>query len=330
MKRKIRDFLLYRTAVDFGKCKLSSKERAFYRSFNNEIFSLARSLPESTQTDSILFLMRYAGVALGNEPDFFANYYSPAWSIIYWLGRDNTLPTERLTPGDVKNAVTGHAMAMFLHSLDDHLSDGQISVSPLTLLLRSQAWTILNRAFRNLAQECAKGEQAVQSHIDEYYSSQRLAQPDESIDDYCNLFRKQMAIGFIAPILLAMKMNGISGFTQDIVTAYGSFGVAWRLLDDIKDIIQDIEKGTRTAIYFYLPKKLRTNWDNNAGESRGAAKGSDIVLLERILEHGVIEKTKERICAELDTAANMVEAYNMTGFGRELRCLAQPLLLSAD
>ena len=42
--------------------------------------------------------------------------------------------------------------------------------------------------------------------------------------------------GMIAPILLSMKMTGISDFTRDIEIAYGSFGIAWRLLDDIRDI----------------------------------------------------------------------------------------------
>jgi hypothetical protein len=60
-----------------------------------------------------------------------------------------------LDEGDVTNAVTAQSMAMFLHSLDDHLVDGQVSVTPLTLFLRSQAWTIMTRAFCNLADENA-------------------------------------------------------------------------------------------------------------------------------------------------------------------------------
>ena len=325
MKGRIRDFLLYCETMDFGKGKLSKMESTFYRRFSNEILSLCRSLPESAQTDSMLFLMQYSGVNLGDELDFFANYYPPAWSILYWLSHDHTLPTKRLKKGDVTNAVTAQSMAMFLHSLDDHLTDSQISVSPLTLLLRSQAWTIMNRAFCNLAEGVPAGERTVRSFIDDYYSSIQDSKGQKSLDSYCDLFRRQMAIGMIAPILLSMKMTGISDFTRDIEIAYGSFGIAWRLLDDIRDIRRDMEKGAHSAIYLCLPKKIRTHWNNNTIRSRAAAKDSTNAILNHILEHRLIEKIKERICAELETAASIVEAHNITGLAREFRCLAHPL-----
>ena len=223
MKGRIRDFLLYCETIDFGKGELSKMESTFYRRFSNEILSLCRSLPESVQTDSMLFLMQYSGVNLGDELDFFANYYPPAWSILYWLSHDYTLPAKRLKKGDVTSAITAQSMAMFLHSLDDHLTDSQVSVSPLSLLLRSQAWTIMNRAFCNLAEGVPAGERTVRSFIDDYYSSIQDSKGLKSLDSYCDLFRRQMAIGMIAPILLSMKMTGISDFTKDIQIAYGFF-----------------------------------------------------------------------------------------------------------
>ncbi|MGA2465913.1 MAG: hypothetical protein ABSH06_16365 [Thermodesulfobacteriota bacterium] len=226
MKGRIRDFLLYCKTIDFGKGELSKMESTFYRRFSNEIVTLCRSLPESVQTDSILFLIQYSGVNLGDELDFFANYYPPAWSILYWLSHDYALPAKRLKEGDVTSAITAQSMAMFLHSLDDHLTDGQVSVSPLTLLLRSQAWTIMNRAFCNLAEGVPAGERTFRNFIDDYYSSIQDSKGLKSLDSYCDLFRRQMAIGMIAPILLSMKMTGLSDFTRDIEIAYGSFGIA--------------------------------------------------------------------------------------------------------
>jgi hypothetical protein len=134
-----------------------------------------------------------------------------------------------------------------------------------------------------------------------------------------------MAIGLIAPILLSMKMTGISDFTRGIELAYGSFGIAWRLLDDIRDIADDIEKGAHSAVYLCLPEEIRVHWDNNTMKSRAAAEGSTNTILSHILEHRLIDKIKERICAELETAASLVEARNMTGLAREFRCLADPL-----
>ncbi len=325
MKGGIRDFLHSCKTADFGKVELSKRENAFYRRFNNEILYLCRALPESVQADAIRFVMWYFGANLGNKMDFFANYYSPSWSILYWLSRHWSHPNKRLMKGDVTSAITAQSMAMLLHSLDDHLTDRQVPVSPLTLRLRRGAWTIMKRAFHNLAEGIPSGEKTVRRFIDEYCSSVQGSKGLTSLDRYCDLFRKQMAIGMIAPVLLSMKMKGISDFSRDIEIAYGSFGIAWRLLDDIRDISRDMEKGVRSGIYLCLPKKVKTHWNNHNSKSHATAKDSLITVLNYIQEYQLIEKTKERICIELETAASIVEAYDLTGLAREFRYLARPL-----
>jgi hypothetical protein len=325
MKGSIRDFLLHCKTINFGKVRLSKTESTFYQQFSKEIIALCRSLPKAAQTDAILFLMCYSRAILSDKLDFFANYYSPTWSILYWLSHNYTFPRQQLKKSDITNAVTAQSMAMLLHSLDDHLIDGQVSASPLTLLLRSQAWTIMNRAFRNLAEGVPAGEEAVGSFIDAYYTSIRDSHRPESLDSYCGLFRNQMSIGMIASILLSMKMTGNPDFTRDIEMAYGSFGVAWRLLDDIRDIGDDIKNGAHTSIYLCLPEEVRTHWNNNATRSRATARISTNAVMNHILENGLIDKIKERICSELETAASIVEAHNITGLAREFRCLADPL-----
>jgi hypothetical protein len=325
MKDRIRDFLLYCETMEFGKGQLSERENNFSQRFSNAILSFCRSLPKSAQTDSILFLMKYGGINLGEKIDFFANYYSPTWSILYWLIHTHTLPTHRLKKEYITNAIKAHSMAMLLHSLDDHLIDNQVSVSPLTLLLRSQAWTIMHRAFSNLVEGVPAGEITVRSFIDDYYSSTQDSKGLKSLDSYCDLFRKQMGIGMIAPFLLSMKITGNSEFTKDLETAYGSFGIAWRLLDDIRDISRDIEKGTHSAVYLCLPKKMRTHWKKHNIGSRDAAKDSFNAILNHLLENGLVDKIKERICTELETAASMVEGHHLIGLTKEFRCLAHPL-----
>jgi len=214
---------------------------------------------------------------------------------------------------------------MFLHSLDDHLTDQQVPVSPLTLLLRTRAWAIMDRAFLGLAHGVPAGMRTVRCFLDDYYSSMQDSNGLKSLDNYCDLFRKQMALGMIAPTLLSMKMTGMSDFTRDLQIAYGSFGISWRLLDDIRDIDGDIEKGSHSAIYLCLPKKVRTHWNNNTVKSRAAAKDCTNAIVNHILEHNLIDKIKKRICAELQTAASIVEAYGLAGLARELRDLARPL-----
>ena len=170
----------------------------------------------------MLFLMQYAGINLGDELDFFADYYPPTWSILYWLSHDRTLPTKRLKKGDVANAVIAQSMAMFLHSLDDHLTDNQLPVSPLTLLLRSQAWMIMNRAFCRMAENLPGGTRKLEDFLDSYYSGLQDSKKPVNLDTYCHHFKKQMAIGFVAPILLSMKITEKSYFIRDIEMAYGS------------------------------------------------------------------------------------------------------------
>jgi hypothetical protein len=325
MKDRIRDLLLYCKTMDFGKGDLSKKERIFYRRFSKEILSLCRSVPPSAQIDAILFLMRYSGISLGGELDFFSKFYPPAWSILYWLSRDSTPYAKRLKNRDVTNAVTAQSMAMFLHSLDDHLTDRQVPVSPLTLLLRTRAWTIMDRAFLNLADGIPAARKTIQRFLDDYYSSIQDSNGPKSLDDYCDLFRKQMALGMVAPTLLSMKMTGMSDFTRDLQSAYGSFGISWRLLDDIRDIGHDIKKGSRSSLYYCLPEKIRTRWNPLNATNPAGANDSTRAILNHILERGLVDRVKERMCAELETAASIVEAYDLAGLAREFRCLAHPL-----
>ena len=46
-------------AIEFGPVRLSNEAQAFRNEWNEEIIALCRSLPESTQTDAILFFMKY-------------------------------------------------------------------------------------------------------------------------------------------------------------------------------------------------------------------------------------------------------------------------------
>lgn len=325
MKRNIRDFLHHCETMDFGRIIFSKTEGNFYRRFSNEIIALCRSLPESVRTDSILFLLKYFGVNLSEGVDFYAHFYAPTWSILYWLSHNNTLPTNRLKKGDINNAVTAQSMAMLLHTLDDHLTDEQLNVSPLTLLLRSQAWTIMNRALGNLAKGIPGGSRTSQGFLGQYYSNIQDSKEQNNLDSYCCHFRKQMAIGMVAPILLSMKMERIADFARDMEMAYGSFGIAWRLLDDIRDIDRDMERGAHSAIYLCLPNKMRNHWNNHNNRSRTAAKEAWNAVLDHLLEYRLIEKIKERICEELRAASAVVEIYGLKGLSREFKCLAYPL-----
>lgn len=321
MADNIINFLAYCSKMNFGPVSLTDREKDFCTDLNNEIFSLFKSLPESTRTDALLFLMRFFRIPFGEKFSIFMQYYVPAWSVIYWIiqcfPHDKDLEAE-----DRKRAITAHTMALLLHPLDDHLNDGQIPISHLTLLFRSQAWMIMNNTLKRLADEIDGGEEIVQGFMNDYYSSIRNSKEIPLLDNYCEHFRKQMATWLIVPVLVTKMKTNNEEFTYAIQNAYESFGIAWRLLDDINDIQIDMMKGAHSSIYTCLPESIRNYWDKD----KEAKKNSySKVILDYILENSVIERIKERICNELDLAASTADNCNMIGWADEFRCLLSPL-----
>jgi len=81
-------------------------------------------------------------------------------------------------------------------------------------------------------------------------------------------------------------------------------------------------KGAHSSIYVCLPENIKSHWDKNTEDKNGNyAK----VILEYVLENGVIDKLKERLCDELESAVYIADEYNVGGFANEFRCLLNPL-----
>jgi len=134
-----------------------------------------------------------------------------------------------------------------------------------------------------------------------------------------------MATGLIVPALITKRMTPNEEFAGAIQTAYGSFGTAWRLLDDIKDLETDMTKGIHSAIYICLSEDLKNWWDRDTGEKTVKNSGSAKVILDYVLEDNVIDRLKERICSELESAASIADYYEITGLAEEFRSLLRPL-----
>ncbi|CAB1059254.1 hypothetical protein D1BOALGB6SA_4012 [Olavius sp. associated proteobacterium Delta 1] len=321
MPDKIEKLRSFCSGINFAEVDLSSEEEEFRRQFNHAIITLCKSLPESTQTDAILFFTQYLVTPIGRELNFFKNYYAPAWSILYWLINAD-FGDKRPDPEDIKSAVTAHAMALLLHPLDDHLHDGQLPATHLTMLLRSQSWMFMNTALNHLTHGFDGGEHIVRELIDNYYASIGRSAEIQALDSYCDLFRKQMATWFIVPVLMTKKMAADEKLTHAIQTAYGSFGIAWRLLDDLKDIETDMLNGSHSAIYICLPENIQAYWDQGTPEKDIGRAG---IILDYIQEHRVINSIMERLCSELESAASIVDGYHMKSLAHEFRCLLRPL-----
>lgn len=308
--------------IRFGAVPDTAGTTTFRRALNQEILDLIRSLPLSMHTDAIVFFMQHMGASLIPAFDLFCNYYPPAWSILYWIEQREP-PVTSLTSEDRRCAKTAHAMALLLHPLDDHLNDGQLPASHLTLLLRSQAWRCMHAALTALAVGVPDGDALVQGFLNDYYAS--IASPPviASLEGYSTHFRNQMATGMIVPVLMACKRFADECFTAALKRAYGSFGIAWRLLDDLQDIESDRISGSRSAVYYCLPEGLRSQWALTADDI--SRQGGDRIA-DFIETHDVGDKIRAQVIRELNSAANISEEYGMRGLAAELRALARPLL----
>ena len=321
MNDKIKEFLLSCSEIGFGEVNLAEGEKKFCSELNDEIHALCKALPPSIQTDALLLLMRYFRRTFVGKPSFFMNYYTPAWSVIYWIIHCRPDRGD-LSQQDIGNAKTAHSMALLLHPLDDHLCDGQLAVTHLNLLMRSQAWMIMNNSMRNLAEGLVDGNQIVDGFIDDYYCGINSSDDIASLDGYVDLFRKQMATGYVVPVLLSKKISSNGEFAAAIQPVYGSFGIAWRLLDDINDIEADMMTGSKSAIYACLPESLKKCWDKNRNQKNSDDTES---ILNYVAANGVAEKIVGRIRIELESGAATADKYRLTKLADELKCLAKPL-----
>jgi hypothetical protein len=324
METSITDLLASCSRIDFGPVDLSEEEKEFSREMNREIILLCKSLPGSTQTEAALFLLGYLRVSLDDGVNFVRYFYAPAWSILFWLMKSNPGET-RLKQKDMQNAKTGHTMAMFLHAIDDHLTDQQVPVTHLTLLLRSQSWMVMNYAFSKLATAVDGGAEIVEHFIDDYYWSIYNSDGIASLDSYCDLFRKQMATALIVPVLIAKRKKADEEFVKSVQAAYESFGIAWRLLDDIQDMEKDMTRGVCSSLYTCLPDEIRKGWNRAKDEQADGNGDCARQVLNYVMSSGIIGKIRQRICSELESAASRADSCDMTGFADELRCLLRPL-----
>jgi hypothetical protein len=190
------------------------------------------------------------------------------------------------------------------------------------MLIRSQSWMIMNVALDNLACEVEGGIEIYRGFINDYYSGICSQEKVETIDSYCDLFRKHMATWLIVPMLITKKIAINEKFTGDIQTAYESFGIAWRLLDDINDIEADMMQGVHSSIYICLPENIKYHWDKDL-ENKNI--NCQTIILDYVRENLIIGRLKKRIVNELDFAASIAEGHNLTGLADELRCLLSPL-----
>ena len=301
--------------LNFGALSLDEKLTGWQRAFNDEITLLCRGLPASQQASALMFLMRYSGITIGAEMNFFKNYYHPSWTILAHVVKKSGGGK----PENFPHFIRAHAMAMFLHSLEDHMTDAEIRTDNLTLLLHGEAW----RRYRNsLDQVCGDDQnlkEVVDTHLDRYFSSIGTNPEDETLEGYCDHFRDQMATTTLVVSLLAIKTPFAGQKTGHIIKAFECFGIAWRLLDDLNDLEKDIPDGTKSALYYLLEEQWRNLYD-----LQESPRDSEEIL-KYLAAAGTLKKALLLTINFLDRGAEAAGSAGITLYKSELTQLSEPL-----
>lgn len=184
---------------------------------------------------------------------------------------------------------------------------------------------IMTDALSHLVRGLDKGSLIIQRFIDDYYSSMESGEDNDSLDHYCHSFIRQMGIALIVPAMLSRKVSTDRSFALAIQSAYGSFGVAWRLLDDINDIEKDMLIASHSSVYVALPEDLKFLWDNLPESSDATRSSFRRKILDHIQRKNIARHIEDRICSELESSVRICEHYNMQGLANEFRCLVKPI-----
>lgn len=295
----------------------------FYRCLNGQVTDLCRSLPSGMQTGAMMFLMGFMHINFGEKLDYFKHYYPPSWSILYWL-TSSCNKSGVLSGDEVDLLQGGQAMAMLLHSLDDNLVDGDIPVTHLSLLIRGQAWLRLNEYIGRFCAGVPGGIESARELINDYYTGITDLEVPGSLEDYCELFRKQMATWVIMPYVAARQIGGYE-FATRVRSSYESFGIAWRLLDDIQDLETDMAQSERSAVYSSLDRKGRDLWDSRAGMKSDTTLNTSEIIYSIILKDAILERIAGRIVAELRNAEELSAGAGLGCLADEFHALAVPV-----
>ncbi len=300
----------------------------FYSLINNAVMMLVRSLPSTAQTSAMMFFLRYAGIVPGQPLDFFKNYYSPVWSCIPHIIHKINNVCAIVTDEFVNHAATAHAMIMLLHSLDDHIHDGQIKPDHLILLIRSQMWKLLWDAITMLCSIIPNGMDIVNTCMDRYYAS-IVHNNSSCLEDYLHNFKDQMATGLIVP-LITTQLTGHTSLQKGVRASLEHFGIAWRILDDIHDIEDDLYTGRISAVTLSLPQKMKRRFAELVKQESNTMQGEEMrshnydsfnkFALE-VHNVGIVNKLVKRIIVELEASAHYAHNAGLSGLEQEINDL---------
>jgi 4-cresol dehydrogenase (hydroxylating) len=242
--------------VDFTRASDDPALDQLGREMAADIAGVVGSMPDPLARDAAAVLAAYAR----GHPHFMGLYYRPSWS---FLARVPLLSEN----ADVLPALRRlHAMTLFLHLWDDHLSDGQLSANPARLHLRTRAWVAMEAEAASLAARAGLDDRCWRQAEETYLVSVQEPGYLPNLEACLALARREAALPCIAPALHA-HFAGVD--PQALTSIIENFAVAWRIVDDIQDIDRDAATGRRSAVRLTLSDAGGAAWDRYAGSVAG-------------------------------------------------------------
>ncbi|EQA38242.1 hypothetical protein LEP1GSC047_0066 [Leptospira inadai serovar Lyme str. 10] len=299
--------------LEFGKYEASMEEESFHKLFNGAILNLCNELPASLRTETLRFLKEYSGCAISNNFDFFNKYNGPCYTIIYWINER----AHNLSWDDpwLTLLIQSHSSALLLYSLDDHLVDKSLRTSGTLLQLRTQAWEKYSQAGRLFDKEIHKASLVREEFIDKYFRSIRDNGFADTLEDYLTRFRSQMAIWSLQPYLLARSFLSRAQ-AESVLKMYESFGIAWRLLEDYRDLGKDIESGSVSSMIYFLPEKVQLDW----------GKRARVEIFALFEESNLDQKVSDLTNSYLNEAAQMAAKLHLKEYAHCLSSMRLPIV----
>ncbi|MFF4160902.1 hypothetical protein [Streptomyces sp. NPDC001678] len=261
----------------------------------------------------------YAGAS--RPEDFVRLFPVPVWSFLHWA-RAGACEGEDGAAWDALEQA--HALSLLIHLLDDHLLDGQLSVDMLGLQLRTVAWQSMDHFARRAAEAWGVPESLVAGHLDRYVRAVTPTGPVQGLDHYLEVFTAQAAIWLLVPHLLEEAGRAAPGISDRV----RDFVVAWRLIDDVEDAVEDAASGTRGALWWALDARGREAWDAYGRESRAGGRAEERAwrsLVGAVDASGAAARLVDDADALLQRASATANAAGHHGWTTEVQCVRMGL-----
>jgi len=268
-------------------------------------------LPPAMAKEAAGELKMYAG----HRPRFIDLFYVPIWSFLHWI----PVAHPGMDAGALEKAQEAHALSLFLHLWDDHLSDAQLPPNLMRLQLRAVAWERYRAAVRSLAAMVPGGDEIATRLIHGYLTSCHQPPPATDQKSFSDRFIQQIGIWLVVPTLLG-HLTGGPNRARELCAVIEAFAVAWRMIDDVQDIDKDIVSGQQNAVWFELNAPGRQVWEYCRIASAGGARPEPTTwqIATNTICGGALQSTLRQVVDLLSQAETLAAKAGWAGLAAEM------------